>query len=249
MGTAIQWLRSLLFIVQMYLMMPLMALVFVPLALFDRRAVYGFIKTYARYVRWTLGWITGLKTEVRGTVPTGEIMIASKHQSFLDVVMIVSVAWHPRFIIKRELHRLPIFRFFGSRMGNVPVRRGDRGKAISKMKADVQSGASLPGQLVIYPQGTRIAPGVAAPYKIGTGLLYEQTGQACAPVATNVGVFWPKHGIMRKPGVAVLEFLPTIGPGQDRVKFMEILEDDIETNSNRLMAEAGFMLEKSDEVH
>ncbi len=249
MGYAFQWLRSLIFIIQMYLMMPLMALVFVPAALFSRTAVYTFVRTYARYVRWSLGWITGLKTEIRGEIPQGELMIASKHQSFLDVVMIVSVAWHPRFIIKRELHRLPIFRFFGGRMGNVPVRRGDRGKAISKMKADVDSGASLPGQLVIYPQGTRIAPGVVSPYKIGTGLLYEQTGQVCAPAATNVGLFWPKHGIMRKPGVAVLEFLPRIESGQDRVKFMKVLEEVIETGSNRLMAEAGFVAGAPDENH
>lgn len=240
MGYAIQWLRSLIFIIQMYLMMPLMALVFVPFALLNRNAVYRFIQTYARYVRWTLGWITGLKTEVRGEVPTDEVMIASKHQSFLDVVMIVSVSWHPRFIIKQELHRLPIFRFFGDRMGNVPVRRGDKGKAIKKMKADVESGKNLPGQLVIYPQGTRIAPGVLAKYKIGSGLLYEQTGQACVPAATNVGVFWPKHGIYRKPGVAVLEFLPRIPAGKTKEEFMAELEEAIETNSNRLAAEAGF---------
>ena len=243
MGQAFQWLRSLLFIIQMYLMMPLMALVFVPFALFSRSAVYTFIQTYARYVRWTLGWMTGLKTEIRGEIPTDEVMIASKHQSFLDVVMIVSVAWHPRFIIKRELHRLPIFRFFGDRMGNVPVRRGDRGKAIKKMREDVENGTSLKGQLVIYPQGTRIAPGVRAPYKIGTGLLYEQTEQACVPAATNVGVFWPKHGIMRKPGTAVLEFLPQIETGLAREEFMKRLETEIETNSDRLMVEAGFIKE------
>ncbi len=240
MRGAIQWVRSLVFIIQMYLMMPLMALVFLPFAFFNRGAVYAFIQTYARYVRWTLGWMTGLRTEVRGEIPTDEVMIASKHQSFLDVVMIVSVSWHPRFIIKRELHRLPIFRFFGDRMGNVPVRRGDKGKAIKKMREDVESGASMPGQLVIYPQGTRIAPGVEAPYKIGTGLLYEQTGQACVPVATNVGVFWPKQGITRKPGLAVLEFLPRIEAGLTREEFMEKLESAIETHSNRLMADAGF---------
>ncbi len=240
MGYAIQWLRSLLFIIQMYLMMPLMALFFLPAAFFSRTAVYSFVQTYARYVRWTLGWMTGLKTEIRGDVPTGEVMIAAKHQSFLDVVMIISVVWQPRFIIKRELHRLPIFRFFGDRMGNVPVRRGDRGKAISKMMADVKSGASLPGQLVIYPQGTRIAPGVVAPYKIGSGLLYEQTGQDCVPVAANVGLFWPKRGIYRQPGTAVITFLPAIKAGLPKEEFMARLEEVVESNSNRLMAEAGF---------
>ena len=240
MKNALQWLRSLVFIVQMYVMMPLMALVFLPAAFFSRKAVYAYIRTYARYVRWTLGWMTGLKTEIRGEIPTDEVMIASKHQSFLDVVMIVSIAWNPRFIIKQELHRLPIFHFFGSRMGNVPVDRGKRGKAIAKMKEDVESGKNLRGQLVIYPQGTRIAPGVKAPYKIGTGLLYEQTGLDCVPAATNVGVFWPKRGIMRKPGLAVLEFLPRIPAGKPKDQFMAELEETIESNSDRLAKEAGF---------
>lgn len=240
MAYAIQWLRSLIFAVQMYLMMPLMGLVFVPIALVNRRAVYVFIKTYARYCRWTLAWIAGVKTEVRGEVPTDVCMIASKHQSFLDVIMIISVAWQPRVIIKRELHRMPVFRFFGSRMGNVPVNRGTRGKAITKMKADVDSGKSLPGQLLIYPQGTRIAPGVKAPYKIGTGLLYEQTEMDCVPAATNVGVFWPKRGVYRKQGVAVLEFLPRIKAGKPREEFMTEMEQVIETASDRLMLEAEF---------
>jgi len=240
MGYAIQWLRSLIFSIQMYLMMPLMGLVFVPFALFNRQAVYMFIKTYSRYCRWSLAWITGLKTEVRGEVPTDACMIASKHQSFLDVILIISVAWQPRVIIKRELHYLPVFRFFGSRMGNVPVNRGTRGKAIEKMKADVESGKNLPGQLLIYPQGTRIAPGVKAPYKIGTGLLYEQTGMDCVPAATNVGVFWPKRGVYRKQGVAVLEFLPRIAAGKPREEFMAELEQVVEDASDKLMVEAGF---------
>lgn len=240
MRYAIQWLRSLVFAAQMYLALPLLALVFLPFAFFNRRLVYVYVKTYARYCRWSLAWMVGLKTEVRGEIPTDECLIASKHQSFLDVILIISVAWQPRVIIKRELHYLPVFRFFGSRMGNVPVNRGARGKAISKMKADVESGKNLPGQLLIYPQGTRTAPGVKAPYKIGTGLLYEQTGMDCVPAATNVGVFWPKRGVYRKQGTAVLEFLPRIKAGKPRSEFMAEMEQVIETASDKLMAEAGY---------
>jgi len=241
MRYAIQWIRSLLFSIQMYIALPTMALAYVPFALFSRKAVYAFIKNYSRYVRWSLAWMTGLKTEVRGEVPTDVCLIAAKHQSFLDVILIISVAWQPRVILKRELHFLPIFHFFGVRMGNVPVNRGKRGKAISKMKEDVESGKHLPGQLMIYPQGTRIAPGVKAPYKVGTGVLYEQTGQDCVPAATNVGVFWPKRGVYRKPGLAVLEFLPRIKAGKPRDEFMAELEEVIETASDRLVAEAGFV--------
>jgi 1-acyl-sn-glycerol-3-phosphate acyltransferase len=108
------------------------------------------------------------------------------------------------------------------------------------MVEDVHAGRQEAGQLVIYSQGTRVAPGVKAEYKVGTGVLYEQLDQPCVPVATNVGVLWPRKGIMRRPGVAVVEFLDPIEPGMARQEFMKILEERVEERSDALMREAGF---------
>lgn len=236
----IQWLRSLLFIAQMYVAMLIYAIVFFPWAIVSPAGAHGACHAYSRWVFWTLGWMTGLKTEVRGTPPTGEVMIAAKHQSFLDIMMIYNAVPRGKFIMKRELMFAPILGQYALRIGSVPVNRGKRGAAIAKMLADVKSGKQQGGQLIIYSQGTRVAPGVKAPYKVGTFALYEQLGQPCVPVATNVGVFWPRHGITRKPGLAVVEFLPPIPPGLDRDSFMTRLETEVETASDRLMAEAGF---------
>ncbi|MBS8226628.1 lysophospholipid acyltransferase family protein [Vannielia litorea] len=244
--TAIQWLRSLVFVGQMYLAMAVLALFFTPWMLFDRRGAYAGVHTYCRWVRWTAGWMVGLKTDVRGPVPQGEVLVASKHQSFLDIIMLVSVLPRPKFIMKRELMWAPILGQYALRIGCVPVNRGKRAQAIQKMVADVASGAALPGQLVIYPQGTRVAPGVDMPYKVGSSVLYRELKQPCVPAATNVGVFWPRHGIYRKPGVAVLEFLPEIPPGLEPKAFMARLEEVVEARSNQLMAEAGFPLATKD---
>jgi 1-acyl-sn-glycerol-3-phosphate acyltransferase len=70
-------------------------------------------------------------------------------------------------------------------------------------------------------------------------VLYEQLGQPCVPVGTNVGLFWPKRGILRHPGTAVVEFLPEIPPGLPMGSFMERIETAIEGSSTRLMQEAG----------
>jgi 1-acyl-sn-glycerol-3-phosphate acyltransferase len=188
----------------------------------------------------SLRLLCGLRCEVRGTPPTTEAVVAAKHQSFLDIILIASAVPHPKFIMKRELIYTPFLGQYALRIGCVPVNRGKRGAAVAKMKADVVAGAAEPGQLVIYPQGTRVAPGDKKPYKVGTGLLYTELAQPCHPVAANVGVFWPKHGILRKPGLAVVEFLPPIAPGVPIHDFMKQLESDIESHSNRLMAEAGF---------
>ncbi len=154
--------------------------------------------------------------------------------------MLCSVLPGPKFIMKKELVRAPILGWFALRIGCVPVNRGKRGAAITKMVEDVAKGTALPGQLIIYPQGTRVAPGAERPYKVGTAILYDALGQACVPAATNVGVFWPRHGIYRKPGLAVLEFLETLPPGMPNDAFMAELQRRVEGASDRLMAEAGF---------
>ena len=237
--TLLRWPLSLIFVVQMYLAMAVLALVFAPWALWSRRGAYVAMHGYCAWVILTLRLLCGLRCEVRGTPPKGECVIAAKHQSFLDIILIFHAVPAGKFIMKRELVYAPFLGQYALRIGCVPVNRGKRGAAIAQMQADVAAGAAEPGQLIIYPQGTRVAPGAAMPYKIGTGLLYHQLGQPCVPVATNVGVFWPKFGILRKPGLAVVEFLPAIEPGLPVPEFMARLEDQIETHSTRLLAEAG----------
>jgi 1-acyl-sn-glycerol-3-phosphate acyltransferase len=113
-------------------------------------------------------------------------------------------------------------------------------QAIRKMVADVAAGRTDPGQLIIYPQGTRVAPGIKASYKAGAAALYGELGQPCVPVACNVGLFWPRSGNALRPGRAVVEFLPAIPPGLPSAEFLQRLEAEVEPASNRLMAEAGF---------
>jgi 1-acyl-sn-glycerol-3-phosphate acyltransferase len=239
MKDAIQWLRSLLFNAQMYVMMLVIGLGYAPWALFSRRGALAACKAYCIWVRWTARWMIGLRTEIRGTAPTDEVIIAAKHQSFLDIILIFSAVPAGKFIMKKELVWSPLLGQYALRIGCIPVDRGKRGAAIRKMVADVKSGQSAPGQLIIFPQGTRVAPAVKAPYKIGTAALYQDSGQDCGPVATHVGVFWGRGGVMRRPGIAVVEFLPRIPAGLSTPDFMANLEDQIETCSDALMAEAG----------
>lgn len=237
---ALRWLLSLIFIVQMYLAMAVLAVVFAPWALVSRQGARVAAHSYCRWVRFTAAVLCGLRSEVRGEVPQGEVLIAAKHQSFFDIILIFGSLPRPRFIMKRELIYAPFLGLYALRIGCIPVDRGKRGAAIARLKDDVAAGTADPGQLVIYPQGTRVAPGAAKPYKVGIGLIYDQLGQPCVPAATNVGVFWPKRGILRHPGLAVVEFLPAIAPGLPVPAFMARVEAEVETASNRLMAEAGF---------
>ena len=236
----IQWLLSLIFIVQMYLAMAVVAVVYFPYALLHRDGAVAACHAYCRWVCFSLRVICGLKTEVRGEVPQGQVLIAPKHQSFLDIIMIYGALPRGKFVMKAILGWAPFLGWYAKRIGCIFVNRGKRGAAIIKMLADVRSGAAQPGQLIIYPQGTRVAPGVSRPYKIGTAALYSQLKQPCVPVGANVGVFWPKRGILRHRGTAVVEFLEPIPAGLTNEAFMRALESRVEASSDALLVEAGF---------
>ncbi len=231
----IQWIRSLIFVITIYTMMAVMGLFLVIPALFSRDIAVFSVRLYSRWVVALARPMLGIRAEVRGPVPTGAVMIASKHQSFLDILMLVATLERPRFIMKNELRYAPMLGIFARQIGCVPVKRGQRGQAIKKMLADVEKGAADPGQMIIYPQGTRVPPGEYRPYKVGTALMYRDLGQPVVPVATNVGLFWPKAGILKKPGHAIVEFFDAIPAGENHEEVLAKLEALIEPRSNELM--------------
>jgi len=218
--------------------MPVIGILYAPWALFSRRGAYACCKGYSRGVMWMAEHIVGMRCEVRGTPPTDAVLIAAKHQSFLDILMIFQSVPAGKFIMKREILWMPVIGQYAKRMGMIPVNRGKRGQAVTKMLADVRRGDKDAGQMIIYAQGTRVAPGAIVPYKKGTAALYEQLGQPCVPVATNVGYFWPRRGLYRRPGVAVVEFLDPMPAGMARKDFMETLERVVEKRSDELLADA-----------
>ena len=240
MAYAVQWIRSLLFNIQMYVAMVIVAIVFlIPMILSQKGATLA-ANVYCWWVVWSARWMIGLKVQVRGTVPKGELLIAAKHQSFFDIIVIFNCLDQSKFIMKRQLLFTPIVGQYAYRLGCVPVNRGKGAAAIRKMVADVASGRVAPGQLVIYPQGTRVAPGDKKVYKMGSGVLYRELQQDCVPVALNTGIFWPKRSIYRAPGIATVECMEPIPKGKPVAEFMELMEAAVEGRSRELMAEVGF---------
>lgn len=231
--------RSLLYDACFYTLMAVMGLACLPAAAVSRGAASWSIRTYCRIALWLLRVICGLRVEVRGRVPRGGVIVASKHQSFLDILIHVSVLPRPRFIMKRELLWAPVLGLYATRIGSIPVRRGARGRAIADMVRAEDAHRTRPGQLVIYPQGTRTAPGAKLPYKVGAGVLYQRLDRTCVPAATNAGAFWGRNSLRRRPGLAVVEYLDPIAPGLPVEAFMAQLEGAVEPASDRLLAEAG----------
>lgn len=240
---AFQYLRSVIFVFQMYVMLGVFAVCGLPLAVVGGRTGATWVaRGFCFWVRFTARWLVGLRSEIRGEVPSGDVLIASKHQSFFDIILIFSAVPRGKFIMKKELVWTPFVGWYAYLIGCIPVDRAKRGKAIKGMLTAAKNGRMQGGQLIIFAQGTRVAAGAKVPYKIGAGMLYKELQQVCVPAATNVGVFWPRRSMLRKPGLAVVEFLPPIAPGLKTGDFMERIADEIEAASDALMAEAGFVV-------
>jgi 1-acyl-sn-glycerol-3-phosphate acyltransferase len=93
-------------------------------------------------------------------------------------------------------------------------------------------------QLVIFPEGTRRAPGAEPRYKYGVAQLYAAEGVPCVPIALNSGLFWPRRSLLHVPGKILVEVLDPIPPGLDKDVFFARLQNDIETATARLIAES-----------
>jgi 1-acyl-sn-glycerol-3-phosphate acyltransferase len=113
-------------------------------------------------------------------------------------------------------------------------REGGSG-ALRKLIADAREKIGHGRQVVIFPEGHRMAPGMTGDYKPGIAALYRDLGLPCTPMATNSGAHWPAHGILRRPGLIVYEFLPAIPPGLHRGEFMRTLKARLESASTALL--------------
>ena len=235
-------LRALLFNAFFLAWTALLACVFLLLLPSPWRVLSSSVAWWARSVLWVLQVLVGLGFEVRGLEhrPRGPAIVAAKHQSAWDTIAISVLLDHPVVVLKRELLQLPVWGWLARRCGMIAVDRSAGTVALRSMVAAAQDRAAQGRQIVIFPQGTRTAPGTKRGYYPGVVALYDRLKLPVVPVALNSGVFWGRRAFMKKPGTIVVEFLPAIPPGLPRRQFLGELETRIETASDRLAVEAGF---------
>ena len=164
--------------------------------------------------------------------------IAAKHQSFLETFALLKYAPDFAIILKRQLTYVPLFGLYLIVSQQIAIDRGRGRQALQQIAGAAKPVFAAGRQIFIYPEGTRRLPGAPPMYKHGVATLYTAANVPCLPVAVNTGLFWRRRGFLRRPGIAVIEYLPTIEPGLDRVSFGKRLQMTIETACDRLNAEA-----------
>ncbi len=231
--------RSIIFNVLFYLNLIVQMLAAIPTLVMPRGAIVGIVKFWARSSVWLLRSVCGIAVEFRGLekIPPGGLLVASKHQSMWETFALFPLFADPAFILKRELMWIPFFGWYSWKAGMIPINRGKRSQALAELGVIARKELGRARQIVIFPEGTRRAPGAEPSYKYGVTYLYAETGAVCLPVALNSGLFWPRRSFRRFPGTVIVEVLDPIAPGLDKQDFAAKLEQAIETATARLVAE------------
>jgi len=232
--------RSLLYNVLFYFVTIVLMIAGLPTMLFGPRAIEALARLWSAVSLWLLDRICGLRVEYRGleNIPSGGYILASKHQSFLETFALLKHAPDFAIILKRQLTYVPLFGLYLIVSKQIAIDRGGGVQALQKLSSAVKPVLATGRQIIVYPEGTRRTPGAPPRYKLGVAFLYAESGVPCLPVAVNTGLFWRRREFLRRPGVAVVEYLPVIPPGRKRSAFARELQGAIETASTRLNEEA-----------
>ena len=207
-----------------------------PLLLGPRSWVLASGKVWVGVTLWLLKVTVGLDHRIEGDAnrPKGPAIYAAKHQSAWETLFLAPYLGHPAFILKHELLLIPMFGWYMRKVGMIAVDRSGKASALKKMVREAQETFAAGRSIVIFPEGTRTAPGTHKPYQPGIAALYTQLGVPVVPVALNSGLFWGRKAFLKKPGTITLQILPPIPPGLDRKTFMKRLESSIEEASQAL---------------
>jgi 1-acyl-sn-glycerol-3-phosphate acyltransferase len=232
--------RSIVFNLSFYLVLFVYLIVALPTLVMPRGVLIWLVKNWSHVNFWLLRVICNLHYEVIGAekIGHGPLLVASKHQSLWETFALMTVFDDPAYILKRELMWIPFFGWCAWKTEMIPVDRGAGSQALADMTKRAKREVERNRQLIIFPEGTRRAPGAEPKYKFGVAHLYSEIGVPCLPVALNSGLFWPRRSFRRFPGTIKVVICDPIAPGLDKQAFFARVQSEIETATARLVAEA-----------
>lgn len=233
--------RSLAFNLVFYVSLVVQMILWTPYYFLSPRHRAWFVpKFWARSSLWLQEKIAGTKSEITGmeNLPEGSFILAPKHQSFWDAIAFFPYLRDPLYILKRELMWIPFFGWYIKKMNMIPVNRGKRSAALKAVVVATRKEMQNDRQLIIYPEGTRRAPGDEPAYKWGIAELYSALNLPVVPVAHVAGLYWPRRKFLRHPGTIKARFLEPIPAGLDKEEFMRRLIAETEAACDEFLVDA-----------
>jgi 1-acyl-sn-glycerol-3-phosphate acyltransferase len=231
------FLRSLLFMALMVLTTPVVVLALLLVFWLPSRQRRLFVMPWVRLVMWLIRHLLGIEQRLLGAenIPATPCVILCKHQSAWETFALQVIFPLTSFVYKKELHWLP---FFGWGIKLMPFVGIDRtaGKAALNQVAERGKRRLAEGyNVVIFPEGTRVAPGQHRRYKVGGAWLAEKAGVPVVPVALNSGECWRRQAFLKTPGTVTVSIGPAIDPaGKSAEAINALAESWIEAEMRRI---------------
>lgn len=176
------------------------------------RMRYGFISQWARIVLWWLKLTCRLDFTVEGKehLPPGPAVVLCKHQSAWETLALQQILPPQVWLLKRELLWIPFFGWGLAMLEPIAIDRSESRKALKQLVEQGKQRLAAGRWVVIFPEGTRVAPGQHKPFNVGGAKLAHDAGFPVVPIVHNAGDYWPRRGFIKRPGTIRLVIGPTI---------------------------------------
>ena len=201
---------------------------------FPRR--FALVRAYAAVVLWVLRWSCGLTYRIEGApLPEGGHVALWKHSSSWETMAMMVVFPRQVWVLKRELLWIPVVGLGVKQMHAIAIDRGAGHSAVAQVIEQGKARLEEGDWVMVFPEGTRMPVGETRRYGVSGTLLAAESGRFLVPVAHNAGYYWPRRGLMKKPGVVrVVIGLPVAAAGREVREVNEQIQAWIEATVRRL---------------
>jgi len=211
------WLRTILFSLIFYGLSVPMVFATPIVALMGNGPLRAYVSAWIALMRWLARWILGIRVRIEGEIPDGPVLFAAKHESLFEAIDLTRLLSAPATVMKRELAQIPVWGWAARRYGVIVVDRAANAAALRAMMKDARGALAESRSVLIFPEGTRVAPGETPPLRAGFAGLYRMLDLPVVPVAVDSGKVWPRRG-PKRPGVVTFRFGAIIPPGLPRAE-------------------------------
>ena len=223
--------RNFLFTIFFFIGIIIISIIFIPSFFLPQKIVLIGGKLMGYWSAFCLRFFLSTKIIIKGKeniISSSKFFIASSHQSMFETFFLQTIFNSPIFILKKELLKIPIFGWYLKKIGSISINRNKITKenlGFFDQISNLIKETNRP--LIIFPQGTRLAPEDRSQFKKGASRIYEELKIHCLPIAINSGYVWPKKGLKKTNLNLTISILPPIAPGLKKEIFLNTLEKKI----------------------
>jgi 1-acyl-sn-glycerol-3-phosphate acyltransferase len=234
-------LRSILFFILGVIVTVLHGIVLIPVAFVAQDVGYACAKSWGRSIVWLAKWVCGIDYQIRGAenmpsnISKRACVVMAKHQSAWETVGLLANMPRSSWIIKRELVYVPIVGWALASLRSIAIDRKSGKAARDQILEQGRERLADGHWVIIFPEGTRVAPGERGRYGLGGAWLAAKTGAPVLPIAHNAGELWRRNAFIKRPGLVTMSIGPVIETaGKEPLAVLKEVEEWIENEMAQL---------------